>query len=213
MPPKLHAVLVADVISSRSRPGLRRLLGVRLAAASRRHLRRGWIKLAYSITAGDEFQTVARHPACIPAMLLDLRATFRPLSLHIGVGFGSIAGRIQSPVNRLGGSAFQSARQAIEAVKKRSLFKFDVLTAFASPDMDFDRTVNLIYSLHDTLVLRITEKQWKAIAQFLETPTLERGARHLGLDVSTVSRTLKRGYYWQIYETSRITGALIQKMF
>jgi hypothetical protein len=213
MPFKTHAVLLADVMESRARKDIRSLLGKRLAAASRRHLRQRLIKLPYSITAGDEFQTIAVAPSSIPAIILDLRRALRPLALRIGIGFGRITDRIQPPVNRLGGEAFQSARKAIDSVKAQGLFKFEVLTAFASSDAHFNETINLIYGLHDTLVLKITEKQWETIEQFLDRPTLQRTARRLKLDNSTVSRNLKRGYYWQLSETVKVAESLIKTQF
>jgi hypothetical protein len=213
MPFTAHAVLIADVMESRSRKDLRGLLGKKLAAVSRRQLRHKQIQLPYSVTAGDEFQTVSRHLPSIPAIIQELRAELRPLSLRIGVGFGAVSGRIQPPVNRLGGEAFQFARKAIESVKRGNLLKFELLTAFVSRHQDFDKTINLIYGLHDTLVLRITERQWETIAEFLDNPTLEQTASHLKLDDSTVSRNLKRGYYWQLSETVKVAGSLIQRTF
>jgi hypothetical protein len=129
------------------------------------------------------------------------------------VGFGAVSGRIQPPVNRLGGQAFQFARKAIEGVKRGNLLKFEVLTAFVSRHQDFDKTINLIYGLHDTLVLKITARQWETISEFLDKPTLEQTAKRLKLDASTVSRNLKRGYYWQLSETVKIAGSLIQQTF
>ena len=205
--------MIADVMASRSRRDVRALLGKKLASASERHLRRKLIRLPYTVTAGDEFQTIAGTPEAIPALLLDLRAALQPLSLRVGVGIGGVADRNQPPVNRLGGEAFQFARRAIESVKDGSLFKFDVLTAFASGEEDFNRTINLIYGLHDTLVFKIKAKQWAAIREFLDQPTLEQTAKRLKLDVSTVSRNLKRGYYWQLSETGKIAGSLIENTF
>jgi len=211
MPSETYAVVIADVTESRSRADFRGLLGRKLAAVSKRHLRSKLIQLPYSVTAGDEFQTVSRDLPSIPAVLLDLRRALRPWSLRIGVGFGRISDRIQPPVNRLGGEAFQRARSAIENVKQSSLFKFDVLTAFESPSTSFNTTINLIYGLHDTLVLKITEKQWETIEEFLDRPTLEQTAKRLKLDASTVSRNLKRGYYWQLSETVRAAGSFIER--
>jgi SatD family (SatD) len=213
MPSTVYAVLIADVMESRARADLRSLLGKKLAAISRRHLRRKLIQLPYSVTAGDEFQTVTRDLPSIPAVIRDLRAALRPLSLRIGVGFGSVSGRIQAPVNRLGGEAFQSARKAIESIKTGNLFKFEVLTAFVSRYEHFNKTINLIYGLHDTLVLKITERQWETIQEFHDTPTLERTAKRLKLDNSTVSRNLKRGYYWQLTETVKVTESLVKDTF
>jgi hypothetical protein len=213
MPSTIYGVLIADVLESRARADIRSLLGRKLAAVSKRHLRRNLIQLPYSVTAGDEFQTVTRDLPSIPAVILDLRRALRPLSLRIGVGFGRISDRIQPPVNRLGGEAFQRARRAIENIKTSSLFKFDVLTAFESRNAGFNSAINLIYGLHDTLVLKITEKQWETIEEFLDTPTLEQTAKRLRLDASTVSRNLKRGYYWQLSETVKVAGSLIERTF
>jgi hypothetical protein len=213
MPSTIYAVLIADVMESRAQADLRSLLGNKLAAISRRHLHRKLIQLPYSVTAGDEFQTITRDPPSIPAVIQDLRVALRPLSLRIGVGLGSVAGRIQPPVNHLGGEAFQFARQAVESIKTGKLFKFAVLTAFLTRYEHFNKTINLIYGLHDTLALNITERQWETIREFLDTPTLEQTAKRLQLDNSTVSRNLKRGYYWQLQETVKATESLIKCTF
>ena len=209
----IYAVLLSDVMESRDRADLRGLLGKKLAAISSRHLRQKLIELPYSVTAGDEFQTVTRDLQSVPALIQELRTALRPLSLPIGVGLGIVPGRIQPPVNRLSGEAFQFARTAIENIKTGNLFKFKVLTAFVSRDEQFNKTINLIYGLHDTLVLKLTARQWETIEQFLDTPTLEQTAKHLKLDPSTVSRNLKRGYYWQLTETVNVAGSFIKRTF
>ena len=213
MPSKIYAVLIADVMESSSRRDLRAFLGKELAAASRRHLHQGLIKLPYSVTAGDEFQTVIGNLPVVPALILDLRSSLRPLSLRIGVGFGRISDRLQPPVNRLSGEAFQFSRQAIENIKASSLFKFETLTAFQSRNEHFNNVINLIYGLHDTLVLKIKPKQWETICEFLRKPTLEQTAKRLRLDASTVSRNLKRGYYWQVLKTIQVAAPLIERTF
>jgi hypothetical protein len=213
MPSKVYAALIADVMESRAQGDLREVLGKKLAAISRRHLRHKLIQLPYSVTAGDEFQSITRSLASVPVVIQELRTALRPLSLRIGVGFGSVPGRIRPPVNRLGGEAFQSARKAIENIKAGNLFKFEVLTAFVSRQEQFNKTINLIYGLQDTLVLKITARQWETIEEFLDTPTLEQTANRLKLDPSTVSRNLKRGYYWQVAETINVAGSLIKHTF
>ena len=209
----IYAVLIADIVASSVRGSVRSLLGKKLAAASEKHLRQKLIRLPYTVTAGDEFQTITGELATLPALILDLRATLQPLSLRVGVGIGSVSGRIQPPVNQLTGEAFQLARRAIESIKEGSLFKFDVLTAFVSGNEDFNGTINLIYGLHDTLVLQITAKQWEAIGAFLSRETLKPTARRLRVDISTVSRSLKRGYYWQLAETVNRAGSFIERTF
>src|SRR5882762_1528507 len=188
----IYGVLIADVLESRARADIRGLLGRKLAAVSKRHLDKNLIRLPYSVTAGDEFQTVTRDLPSIPAVILDLRRALQPLSLRIGVGFGSISDPIQPPVNRLGGEAFQRAREAIENIKTSSLFKFDVLTAFESRSAGFNSTINLVYGLHDTLVLKITKKQWATMEEFLDTPTLEQTANASNLTLP-LSPEISRG--------------------
>src|SRR2546426_7233799 len=144
MPSTIYGVLRADVWESRARADIRGLLGRKLAAVSKRPLRKKLIQLPYSVTAGDEFQTVTRDLPSIPAVILDLRRALRPMSLRIGVGFGRISDRIQPPVNRLGGEAFQHARAAIGNLKTGSLFQFDALTTFSSRHPRFNSTIQLI---------------------------------------------------------------------
>jgi hypothetical protein len=207
---EIYAVLIADVMASSTRKNVRAELGKKLAEASERHLKQKLIRFPYTVTAGDEFQTITAEPASVPALLLDLRASLWPLSLRIGVGIGKVAERLEPPVNRLTGPAFQFARRGIDSVKAGSLFKFDSLTAFATDNEPLDRTINLLYGLHDTLVSQITAKQWETIRQFLDQPALEQTAKRLKLDVSTVSRNLKRGYYWQLAETAKAARAFIE---
>ncbi|HKV64412.1 MAG TPA: SatD family protein [Candidatus Acidoferrum sp.] len=213
MPEEIYAVLIADIVTSTARKDVRALLGKKLAAASEKHLRQKLIRLPYSVTAGDEFQTITGELAPLPALILELRSALRPLSLRVGIGIGSISGRVQPPVNQLTGEAFQLARRAIESIKHGKLFKFDVLTGFASGNEGFDETINLIYGLHDTLLLQITSKQWEAIGAFLSRDTLAPTARRLRVDISTVSRNLKRGYYWQLAETVNRAGSFIERAF
>lgn len=213
MPSTLHAVLIADIKGSRSRARLRDVFGKLLARASQRHLRAKSIRLPYSITAGDEFQTVVSRASALPQLLLDLRILFQPLTLRIGIGIGRISDRIQPPVNRLSGEAFQFARLSLNNLKDGRLYKFDSLTAFHSRNAEFNETINLLYGLQDTLVAGITARQWETIATFHAAPALESAARRMKLDISTVSRNLKRGYYWQVAETLKVTESLIARTF
>ena len=210
---KLHAVLIADVVGSSAQRNLRQSLAQMLSRASQAHLREDRILLPYTVTAGDEFQSITAQLSAIPRILLELRVMFQPLSLRIGVGIGQVADRIRPPVNQLSGEAFQFARSALDRVKSGGSFKFATLTSFVSSNAAFNDTVNLIYGLNDTLVLGITPKQWQTIAASLKSGSLERAAKNLRLDISTVSRNLKRGSYWQQTETVKAAESLILRTF
>jgi SatD family (SatD) len=206
---KSHAVLLADVIGSSARKDLRAVLAKRLEVATRAHVGTR-IRLPYAITAGDEFQSILAAKVNIPELIFDLRLRMRPLRLRIGIGFGEVPGRMQRPVNRMGGEAFQRARRALERIKEgRS--KFDVLTAFQSGNEIFDSAANLIYALQDTLLLKITNKQWDTIQVFRAKRRLRSTARILKLNQSTVSRNLKRGYFWQVEQTIAGMDRLIRE--
>ncbi|HEV2489572.1 MAG TPA: SatD family protein [Candidatus Acidoferrales bacterium] len=213
MASELHAVLIADVVASGARGPLRSLLHQRLQRASRVHLRNKWLRLPYAVTAGDEFQALAARLDAVPRLLLDLRVQLRPLSLRIGIGIGTVPGRISPPVNRLDGDAFRLARLAIESLKRPSAQVSGSLTAFRTATEEFDATVNLIYALQDTLLRKITEQQWKTIRARMKSRRIEDAARALGLDTSTVSRNLKRGYYGQLAATSSGAEMLIKRQF
>jgi hypothetical protein len=132
---------------------------------------------------------------------LDLRIRLLPLKLRIGLGFGPVPARVEPPVNRLGGPAFVFARAALESIKRKSGHKFGVLTSFRSKNAVLDSTANLIYGLHDTLLMRVTDKQWETIKTFRAKRRLDTAAQALGVDDSTVSRNLQRGHFWQMEQT------------
>ncbi|HEY0702960.1 MAG TPA: SatD family protein, partial [Candidatus Acidoferrales bacterium] len=143
---KRHAVLLADIVESSKKRNLRATLGKRVELAAREHRAKRWIELPYAITAGDEFQAILGKGASIPEMIFDLRVKFWPLRLRIGIGVGRLTEKIQRPVNRMGGEAFQRARRAIESIKEEHP-KYEVLTAFRTGNENFDATANLIYAL------------------------------------------------------------------
>jgi hypothetical protein len=85
------------------------------------------------------------------------------------------------------------------------------LTGFKTKDAVFDSTANLIYALQDTLLLKITEKQWETIAEFRRKRRLQATAKAMRLDMSTVSRNLKRGYFWQVEQTMKGMKILMEE--
>ncbi|MFZ0639515.1 MAG: SatD family protein [Candidatus Acidiferrales bacterium] len=208
---KLYAVILAHVIAADGRRRLRPALHKLLRDASEAHQRSKLALLPYAVTAGEEFQTITGNLAKIPWLLLDLRAGVQPIPLRIGVGIGEVSGRIAAPVNQMDGPAFRMARQALDRLKHAR--KSAALTAFCSANKDFDQTANLVYALHDTLVRKMTAKQWKTVAARIEHDNVQDTARALGLDASTVSRNLKRGYYGQLVAAAFGVEQLIGERF
>jgi SatD family protein len=205
---KRHAVLIADVVGSTRTRNLRAALGQRVERAAREHLRKKWIELPYAITAGDEFQAILGKVVNVPEVIFDLRVKLWPLQLRIGIGVGSVRERIQRPVNRMGGEAFQRARRAIEAIKDEHL-RYEVLTAFRTGNEGFDAAANLIYALQDTLLIEMTRKQQDTVRAYCEEGGIGGAAKRLRLNESTVSRSLSRGYFWQMRDAAEGLGKLI----
>jgi SatD family (SatD) len=208
---KLHGVLIADVVASRSTVRLRSSLNEKLRIASVAQLDEQLIRIPYAITAGDEFQVVAVRLERIPKLILDLRRRLLPLRLRIGVGIGMVEGQIRRPVNRIAGEAFENARNAITEIKVKR--KYPTLTLFNSSRKGFDRVANLIYGLHDTLLLRTTAKQWETIAVYLIKNRVDYTAKALKIDRSTASRNLRRGFFWQIEDTVSMMEEFVRESF
>jgi SatD family (SatD) len=207
----LHAVLIADVVASRSTGRLRSSLNEKLRIATIAQLDERLIRVPYAVTAGDEFQVIAAHLDQIPKLILDLRRRLLPFRLRIGVGLGTIEGQIRRPVNRLAGEAFENARKAIIEIK--STRKYPTLTRFHSERKIFNDIANLIYGLHDTLLRRTTTKQWETIATYLIKNRVDYTAKALGVDRSTASRNLRRGFFWQMEDTVVVMEELIREFF
>jgi hypothetical protein len=169
-------------------------------------LQKKLIRVPYAVTAGDEFQTVVTSIEMVPELIFDLRRRMRPLDLRIGVGIGTIQGRVRAPVNRLVGGAFSNARAAMAEVKKAG-HAYPRLTAFRSPKESFDRITNLVYGLNDTLVMDITEEQWRALNAYVDSSGVESAARKLRVNISTLSRNLRRSHFRQLVETAETMEA------
>jgi len=204
-----YAVLTADVVGSRQVASFRSRRDRKLESLSELHLGKKLILTPYAVTAWDEFQVILRKPEHIPTVLLDLRRLFYPLKLWIAVGFGEVTGARRQPVNQYaGGVALERARIAADQLKAGNP-KYLALTSFQTGNALFDTIANSVYHLHDSLLVGITAKQWAVINLQIETGRMDQIARRRRVDLSTVSRTLKRSHYWQLEETRQAMEAII----
>jgi SatD family (SatD) len=206
------AVITADISGSRNVADFRKERDKKLRPIAKQHKADGLILSEYAVTAWDEFEGLAK-PSAVPTILLDLRRHFYPLHLWIGVGIGSISVPYRKPINVFGGGeAFERARLAVTEIKEgRS--KSRRMTAFLSGNNEFDLIANTMYHLHDTLIQSISAKQWATINAQLSAKQQLKTARKLGLDKSSVSRNLRRGFFSQIEETRTTMRSLIERYF
>jgi SatD family (SatD) len=211
---RIYAVITADIINSRQIKDFRTKRDRILRPLSALHVRQKLLLSDYAVTAWDEFQAILQQPVFIARIILDLRKQFYPMKLRIAVGIGRVSEPHKKPVNVFaGGEAFERAREAAEQLKSQQRTKFCVLTAVASGNYIFDVIANTVYHLHDTLLEEISPKQWQAIAVQAATGNQEATARKLHVNVSTVSRTLRRAHYWQLEETRSALEQVIEAYF
>lgn len=210
---KCYSVITTDVVGSREIKSFTQGLARKLKTLTELHLRQKLIMSPYAVTAGDEFEVVLSKPEFTPRAILDLRRLFYPYELRIAIGIGKATGVHTKPVNlHGGGEAFFRARRAAEELKA-GYPKYRLLTVFDSGNELFDTIANTVYRLQDSLTQRTTGSQWAAINTRLETGRQDRTAQRLKLDVSTVSRNLKRGYYWQLVETTEAMEQIVGAYF
>jgi hypothetical protein len=206
-----YAVITADVVNSRKVVSFRAVRDRKLKAATALHTTQKLILSPYTITAWDEFQTVMSRPEHTPRIILDLRRIFHPLELRIAVGIGHASGVKKNPINvYAGGEAFERAREAADLLQAGA-FKFRVLTRFETGNETLDTIANTIYGLQDSLLEGTSARQWETVGLQLETGSQEKTAKKLKVDISTVSRNLKRGHYWQLLETARAMEAILMQ--
>jgi len=208
-----YAVITCDIVGSRQIEEFRRKRDQTLGRISKLHVEKKWILSEYAITAWDEFEGILSRPAHVPAAIVDLRRHFHPLELWIGIGMGEVTEPHRKPVNVFaGGEAFERAREAMNRLKsKRS--KTGVLTSFITGNEMFDLIGNTVYQLHDSLFESISTRQWETINVLMETSAQDRAARKLRLNKSTVSRNLRRAFWWQIQETQRAMERIMEGYF
>lgn len=210
---KHYAVLTSDIVKSRHIEEFRRRRDQKLRQISKLHLEKEWILSEYAVTAWDEFEAILTRPTNLPSVILDLRRYFHPFELWIGAGVGDVSEPYKKPVNMFaGGEAFERAREALNRLKsKRS--KAGGLTAFMTGNEMLDLIASTMYDLQDTLLQSISTKQWQTINIHMETNRQDLTAKKLKLNESTVSRNLRRGFWWQIQETRQTMEQLIDKLF
>ncbi len=210
----MYAVVTADVIGSRNIEAFRKRRDAKLRPLTRLHLGKKLILSDYAVTAWDEFQAVLYSPPAIPSVVLDLRRNFYPMQLWIAIGLGSVSEPRKKPVNQFaGGEAFERARLAADHLKTDKSGKYRTLTGFVSGDDTFDLIANTIYRLHDTLLQDVSAKQWETMLAQVNTGNQELAAKKLGVNVSTVSRNLRRAHFWQMEETCKAMEGIIRSYF
>jgi hypothetical protein len=186
-----------------------------LGPLSRIHLAERLIIAPYAISAEQEFQTVLTAPVHLPRVVWELRTAFHPLTLRVAVGLGrlrSLPRRSGEAIHEAGsGEAFDNARLAGERLRARRGTKYPMLTLVCGVDPVLDAVMNCIFRLHDTLLLQITDRQWQALLALKREGRQDLAAAELGIDESTISRTLQRAHHWQQQDARRALAEILER--
>lgn len=206
----MYATVLVDFVRSREIERFPVVRDRKLRFSSNLHLDCGWIVAPYAVTAWDEFQTILREPRFIPSVQADLRWIFYPVRLRIGIGLGGLE-RIPTADEAVNvgamGPALEFAREAIDSLKGTQ--KYPYQTAIRAPIEELESGVGLALRLRDALLERATDRQRETMRAMWRLGSQERVADRLGVNVSTVSRTLQRGGWWEIDDIDRRVSVLL----
>ncbi|MBK8076019.1 MAG: hypothetical protein IPK24_10700 [Kineosporiaceae bacterium] len=151
-----------------------------LARLTRIHTR-----LPFERTAGDEFQGLLEDPVSVVDAILDL---VRDGNWHIGLGAGPVAEPLPSSTRAARGSAFERARAAVEAAKRRPQH-LAVQGADTAPAAQADAVLTLLAAV----IQRRSEAAWQAIDLDDAGLTAAQAATKLGISRQAVGQRLAVG--------------------
>jgi hypothetical protein len=175
----------------------------KLGGLSKAHRAAGWMAAPYAVTAWDEFQGLTAAVGSAPLAVWSLITAFYPLHLRIGIGIGAVKTELanDAPLNQAAtGEAFFRARAALDLVRHGRDPRYDPSSQADTGERTVDLFLNTTLHLLDALVARATPLQWEVILEYERVGRQDRVAAKLGKAESTVSRALKRAYYWQMIE-------------
>lgn len=211
-------VITADIIHSRRySPTLRRRINTVLKKSfnylKRKYPRAVHTKLAFRITAGDEFQCVFFNVPEIFDLLSYLRALVatsgvKPLiSFRASIGIGEISVSTRSNPYEEDGEAFVRARRGLEQlIKKRQR-----LTKIVTDNPEIDRVADLVLLFLDRLQNNWTGPQWEAVKWSLLGLTREEISKKLDVAHQNVTKRLTAAGWNEFRQGSQFLRELLEK--
>jgi SatD family (SatD) len=212
------AVLTADIIGSRKyNPRLRKQVDSVLYRSfedlNRRYVGAVHKKLAFRVTAGDEFQCVLVEVPSAFDVLTYLRAsvaisgieptiTFRA---SIGVGETSIRGK-SNPYEE-DGEAFVRAREGLNELDKRR----QGWTTITTGNAEADRAINVVLLLTDRLQRNWTIPQWEAIKWSTLGFTRQRISTKVRIAHQNVTKRLAAAGWYEFRQASEFLRETLEQ--
>ncbi len=189
-----YLAVIADIRGSRQLAD-RQAVQDRVRAALADLERRFAADLAagFAITTGDEFQVLLADPAAGVPVLIACDDALAGLPLRYGLGWGTLATRLEERAVGMDGPCFHAARAAIEWAAEHERW-----AAVRGLDPDAEAALDGILGLLGAVRAGWTARQAETVARRREVPTQRALASALGVDPSTVSKQLKSALYDEV---------------
>lgn len=158
------------------------------------------------VTAGDEVQGITDHPELLVEIMVTLSDALAPERLAWGWGWGALATELADDVSLLDGPCLHRAREAVEAAKKESSWL--EVSGFAEPS---GQVLSALMNLVGSIRSGWTERQAEVVRTSrgrLQVDTAER----LGVDPSTISRTLGAAHATRVFAGEDAARALLRSL-
>lgn len=174
------------------------------------------IQSKFTLTLGDEFQALLT-PSKTIFQMLDYLEMLIPVSFRFGLGYGTLTTDFNKDVSiGADGPAYWHAREAIDIIHDQN-WSGKTKGYVVTKDDKFDRTINNLLLLSDTLKDGWTDLQRKTFEQMLSKEIYtadfnqKEFADELGISASSLSKRLNVGNI-KIYLHSRNTmGYLLEE--
>jgi len=217
---RIVAVMTGDIIGSkRYSPKERRRLDQVLRAAfgdmERRFPGAIHTRIAFRITAGDEFQCVIRDVPRALEILTYVRAVAAtgglspPVRFRASLGVGDISvGKRANPYEE-DGTAFVRSRQGLDELDKmRSPKRW---TKVLTGKKERDSAADAVLCLADYLFERWTVPQWEAVRWTILGHTRQSISKKLGIAHQNVTKRLLAAGWPYLEHPFRFVGGLLQE--
>lgn len=185
-------VVTADQRASRRGPDLVEDALVRLNART--------LLRPFERTAGDEVQGVIEDAVTALEVALGL---LRDGHWSVGVGAGGVREPLPASTRAGAGPAFERAREAVEAAKKR----VDHI-AFVGGGRDAE-DADALLSVHAAIVSSRSEAGWEAVDLVIEEGSQVAVAERLGVSRQAVSQRLRAAWWPQQRDTTPLLTRLM----
>ena len=160
-------------------------------------------RLPFERTAGDEFQGLLDDAVSVVDVTLIL---VRDGTWHIGIGVGPVAHPLPQSTRAARGPAFELARDAVEAAKRRPQH-----LAVRGTDPDHAADAEAVLTLVAAVVQRRSDAAWEAVDLLASGLTAAEAADRLSVTRQAIGQRLSVALWQQEQATRPAAAALLRR--